>query len=105
MVSKFLFYLRAAGLCALLALAATLPAPAAPAPKMTVVAFGLFGNQSVFESEAKGAARILADRFHAASTIVRYNTKRGGDATGENLYATLLSAAKTMDAENDILTV
>jgi len=105
MVSKFLFYLRAAGLCALLALAATLPAPAAPAPKVTVVSFGLFGNQSVFESEAKGAARILADRLHATSTVVRYNTKKGGDATAENLYATLQSAAKKMDVDNDILTV
>jgi len=28
-------------------------------PKVTVVAFGLFGDQSVFESEAKGAARIV----------------------------------------------
>src|SRR5262249_32870500 len=32
-------------------------------PKVAVVAFGLYGDQSVFESEAKGAARIVADRF------------------------------------------
>jgi hypothetical protein len=106
MISRILSCLQAAGLCAVLTLALTIAAPAAePAPKVTVVSFGLFGNQSVFESEAKGAARILTDRFHAASTIVRFNTKRGGDATGENLYATLLSAAKGMDAENDILAV
>jgi|SRR5579871_283842 len=106
MISEFLLHLRAAGLCALLALAPAFLARAAePAPKVTVVSFGLFGNQSVFESEAKGAARILADRFHAVSTIVRYNTKRGGDATAENLYTTLVSAAKGMDADNDILAV
>ena len=39
------------------------------------------------------------------STVVRYNTKKGGDATAENLYATLQSAAKSMDVDNDILTV
>ena len=106
MVSKFLFYLRAGGLCAILALAAALPAPAATStPKVTVVSFGLFGNQSVFESEAKGAARILTDRLHATSTVVRYNTKKGGDATAENLYGTLQSAAKKMAVDNDILTV
>jgi hypothetical protein len=105
MISRLRFFLRAGGLCALLALAAALSAQAgAPPPKVTVVSFGLFGNQSVFESEAKGAARILTDRFHAANTIVRFNTKKGGDATAENLYATLTSAAKGMDADNDILT-
>ena len=106
MILRLLSCLRAASLCALLAFAAALSAQAAgPVPKVTIVSFGLFGNQSVFESEAKGAARILTDRFHAANTIVRFNTKKGGDATAENLYATLVGAAKGMDAENDILTV
>jgi hypothetical protein len=105
MISKVLFHLRAAGLCVLLALAPALAEPAAAAPKVTVVSFGLFGNQSVFESEAKGAARILTDRLHATSTVVRYNTKKGGDATAENLYATLQSSAKSMDVDNDVLAV
>jgi tetratricopeptide (TPR) repeat protein len=73
------------------------------APKAAVVAFGLYGDQSVFESEAKSAARIVAGRFGAAPAIVRANTKRGQDATRESLAATLQSAAKAMDVENDIL--
>ena len=71
--------------------------------KAAVVAFGLYGDQSVFENEAKGAARIVADRFGATPVIVRANTKRGQDATRQSLAATLQSAAKAMDAENDIL--
>jgi hypothetical protein len=106
MISRLLSCLRAGSLWVVLAFAAALSAQAAGlVPKVTVVSFGLFGNQSVFESEAKGAARILTDRFHAANTIVRFNTKKGGDATAENLYATLVDAAKGMDPENDILTV
>jgi hypothetical protein len=42
---------------AFLALASML---AGASPKVTVLAFGLFGAQSVFESEAKGAASIDA---------------------------------------------
>jgi Flp pilus assembly protein TadD len=72
-------------------------------PKAAVVAFGLYGDQSVFESEAKGAARIVADRFGAAPTIVRSNTTSREDATRESLAATLQSAAKSIDVQNDIL--
>jgi tetratricopeptide (TPR) repeat protein len=69
-----------------------------------VVAFGLFGDQSVFESEAKGAAQIVANRFGGGSpVIVRANTKSSGEATSETLAATLQSAAKAMNVENDIL--
>jgi tetratricopeptide (TPR) repeat protein len=72
-------------------------------PAATVVAFGLFGDQSVFESEAKGAAQIVASRFGGGSVVVRANTKKSAEATPESLAATLQSAAKTMDPENDIL--
>jgi tetratricopeptide (TPR) repeat protein len=75
------------------------------APKVTVVAFGLYGEQSVFESEAKGAARIIADRFGASPAIVRANTKSREDATRESITATLQLAAKAMDVQNDILFV
>jgi tetratricopeptide (TPR) repeat protein len=75
------------------------------APKITVVAFGLYGDQSVFESEAKGAARIITDRFGASPAIVRANTKSREDATRESLAATLQLAAKDMDVQNDILFV
>jgi hypothetical protein len=67
------------------------------------VSFGLFGDQSVFESEASGAAKIVAERFAGAPVIVRANTKSRSDATPESLTAALDSAAKEMDAANDIL--
>jgi hypothetical protein len=80
------------------------PARAAePGPKVAVVSFGLFGDQSVFESEANGAAKIVAERFDGAPVIVRANTKSRSDATPESLTAALDSAAKELDAANDIL--
>jgi tetratricopeptide (TPR) repeat protein len=72
-------------------------------PKVAVVAFGLYGDQNVFESEAKGAARIVADRFGGSPVIVRANTKSREEATSETVAATLQSAAQAMNVENDIL--
>src|SRR5579883_3398496 len=43
------------------------------APRIAVVSFGLFGDQGVFQREASGAARIVASRFGAAQTVVRFN--------------------------------
>jgi tetratricopeptide (TPR) repeat protein len=71
--------------------------------EVKVVAFGLFGEESVFESEAKGAAQIVASRFGGGPVIVRANTKSREEATSETLAATLQSAAKAMNVENDIL--
>jgi hypothetical protein len=92
---------------ALFALVVFVPAFAAwsaeSGPKLAVVAFGLFGDQSVFESEANGAAQILADRFGGGPVIVRANTRSRSDATVETLATALDSAAKGMDAENDVL--
>jgi hypothetical protein len=96
-VSKWL----ATVLLALLAGGAALAAE--PGPKVAVVAFGLFGDQSVFESEAKGAAKIVASRFGGGPVIVRANTKTRSDATPESLTAALDSAAREIDAENDVL--
>jgi tetratricopeptide (TPR) repeat protein len=76
---------------------------AEPKAAVTVVAFGLHDDQSVFESEAKGAARIVADRFDGGSVIVRSNTKGHEDATVETITSTLQTAAKAMDVQNDIL--
>jgi Flp pilus assembly protein TadD len=72
-------------------------------PKVVVAAFGLYGDQSVFESEAKGAAQIVADRFGGSPVIVRANTKRREDANLDTVTATLQSASKAMDVQNDIL--
>jgi len=90
------------GLTAALALAATVAA-AAPA-KVDVVAFGLWGDQSVFVSEAEGAARVIARQFGPVDkVIVRANTKRGGEATEDNLRTTLAALGAKMDPERDLL--
>ena len=44
------------------------------ARKVTVVSFGLFGDQGVFRSEATGAAQIVASRFGGGPVVVRFNT-------------------------------
>ena len=75
------------------------------APKVSVVSFGLFGDQGVFRSEATGAARVVAGRFGSGPVDVQYNSKKGGRATIEALAASLQAAANRMDAENDVLFV
>src|SRR5215469_11288943 len=72
-------------------------------PEVKVVAFGLFGDQSVFESEAKGAAQIMARRLAGNSVVVRANTKSREEATPETLATTLQATAKAMNVESDIL--
>ncbi len=99
-------WMRAARLSAAIAFATAgaSVANAAPPPKVDVVAFGLWGDQSVFASEAAGAARIVARRYgHGGTVIVRANTKRRGDATEGNLRSALASLGATMDPERDIL--
>ena len=71
--------------------------------KVTVVSFGLFGDQGVFRREATGAAEIVANRFGGDPVVVKFNTKRGGGATVKALAVTLREAAKKMNSENDIL--
>ena len=73
------------------------------ARKVSVVSFGLFGDQGVFKSEATGAAQVAASRFGNGPINVQYNSKRGGGATIEALAMSLQVAAKGMDAENDVL--
>jgi hypothetical protein len=74
-------------------------------PRVAIVAFGLFGDQSVFESEASGAAKIVADRFGGSPVIVRANTKSQSQATVDTLANAMEAAAKGIDAENDVLVV
>jgi hypothetical protein len=73
------------------------------ARKVSVVSFGLFGDQRVFRSEATGAAQIVADRFGGGPVNVQYNSKKGGGATIEALASSLQAAAQAMDAEIDVL--
>lgn len=73
------------------------------ARKVSVVSFGLFGDQGVFGREATGAAQVVAGRFGGGPIRVQYNSKKGGGATIEGLATSLQAAANGMDAENDIL--
>ena len=73
------------------------------ARRVSVVSFGLFGDQGVFQREATGAARVVADRFGSGPVNVQYNSKTGGGATIEALARSLRWAAIEMDAERDIL--
>jgi tetratricopeptide (TPR) repeat protein len=70
-----------------------------------IVAFGLFGDQSVFASEAKGAAQVAASHFGNSPVIVRANTKSREEVTSETIAATLQSTAGEMNVERDILFV
>jgi hypothetical protein len=73
------------------------------AGKVGVVAFGLFGDQGVFRSEATGAAQVVAAHFETGPINVQYNNKRGGRATIEGLARSLQVAANSLDAERDVL--
>ena len=73
------------------------------AHKVSVVSFGLFGDQGVFRSEATGAAQMVAGRFGGGPINVQYNSKKGGGATIQGLAVALQAAANGMDAENDVL--
>jgi Peptidase C13 family len=73
------------------------------ARKVSVVSFGLFGDQDVFRSEATGAAQVVAGRFGSGPIHVQYNSKKGGGATIEGLAMSLQAAANGMNADHDIL--
>jgi hypothetical protein len=75
----------------------------ADAHRVSVVSFGLFGDQGVFRSEATGAAQVVASRFGRGPINVEYNSKKGGGATIQALATALQAAANGMDAENDVL--
>jgi hypothetical protein len=61
-------------------------------PNVTVLAFGLVGSQSVFESEARGSAAILAQRLGAGNVVAQANTKTRGDVTIESIKAAVQSS-------------
>ena len=69
-----------------------------------ILSFGLWGPQSVFESEAKGAARILEAQLGAKGrSIVRFNTKRWAGATPQTLLAAAEAAGRTLDPAEDVV--
>jgi len=73
------------------------------ARKVSVVSFGLFGDEAVFRREATGAAQVVAGRFGNGPINVQYNSKKGGGATIEALARSLQVAANGLDAEKDVL--
>jgi hypothetical protein len=92
MTSKSWIGRLGAGLIAL-ALIVAPPTPmvhaAGDAHKVSVVSFGLFGDQGVFSSEATGAAQVVAGRFGRGPINVQYNSKKGGGATIQGLALAL----------------
>jgi Peptidase C13 family len=103
MINKLIKKVFAAGVLAPVLLFAFASIPAGASPKVTVLAFGLFGAQSVFDSEAKGAADIVAHQLDANAVVVRTNTKRRGNVTIASIENELQTAAGQMDHENDLL--
>jgi len=104
--SKFQISRLSAPLIALVLTAAAFVSPVyavEEARKVSVVSFGLFGDQGVFRREATEAAQIVADRFRGGPVDVRYNSRKGGDATIQGLTASLQVAVQGMDAERDVL--
>src|SRR5215216_3370526 len=68
-----------------------------------ILSFGLWGPQSVFESEAKGAARVLEARFDARGrSIVRFNGKRRFGAMPQDLLAAADAVGRVLDPEEDV---
>jgi hypothetical protein len=71
-----------------------------------IVSFGLFGRESVFESEARKAAQILRTWFGATvEPIVRFNGKRHGYVTARSIAADIRAAGASMDPDRDPLVV
>jgi Peptidase C13 family len=69
-----------------------------------ILSFGLWGPQSVFESEARGAARILEANFGAKGrVIVRSNTKSRSDATPATILAASRAVGKVIDPQEDVV--
>jgi hypothetical protein len=75
-----------------------MPCIVAAGPNVAVLAFGLVGSESVFESEAKGAAAILAQRLGAHDVVARPNTKTRRDVTIEAIGAAVRTAVDKMDS-------
>jgi hypothetical protein len=105
MTSKSWISRLGAPFIALVLIVAPVVWPAYADAKVSVVSFGLFGDQSVFRSEATGAAQIVASRFGKGPVDVQYNNKKGGGATTEALATSLQAAAKGISAEDDVLFV
>jgi hypothetical protein len=89
---------------AVLLFATAVAAQAADGVRIHIVSFGLWGSQSVFQSEARGAASIISAKFGKPATlIVRANTKTTTQATGDSLANALTVVGNKMSGTNDVL--
>jgi hypothetical protein len=82
-------------------------APQQPAATdIYILSFGLWGPQSVFDSEARGAARILETTFGSKGrSIVRANTKRRAGASAATLMAAARAVGGVLDPAEDVAIV
>jgi hypothetical protein len=69
-----------------------------------ILAFGLWGPESVFESEATRAAAILARQLGGEGrAIVRFNSKRRSGARPAALRQAVGQVARALDPEEDVV--
>jgi hypothetical protein len=69
-----------------------------------ILSFGLWGPQSVFESEAKGAARILESKLGSKGrTLVRSNSKHRSEATSSSILSAAQAAGRALDPAEDVV--
>jgi Peptidase C13 family len=74
------------------------------AARTHIVSYGLWGDQSVFRSEATGAATIIDKNFGgSAKKIVRFNSKVGGNASLARLQADMSSISRKINPEKDVV--
>ena len=72
--------------------------------RANVIAFGLFGDQDVFQSEAERAAAIVAARYgHGGAVIVRANFGARRAAMIEDLRAAIAGVARRPGGADDVL--
>jgi len=76
-------------------------APSQPGTDVYILSFGLWGPQSVFESEAKGAARVLEASLKTRDrTIVAFNTKRKAGATPQAITRAVQAVRQVVDPDD-----
>jgi len=73
------------------------------ARKVSVVSFGLFGDQGVFRSEATGAAQVVASRFGSGPIDVQYKLEERRRCNDRSAGQVAASRSNGLDTENDIL--
>jgi hypothetical protein len=72
--------------------------------RIHTVSYGLWGDQSVFRSEAIGAAAMISKSFgKSAHKFVRYNSKSGGNASLARLQADMSAINRKINPNKDIV--